>query len=206
MHGHRSLLGVQNLLVITDGSIFGHSAFGAGVTVTMVETSNVGVKVGMVGRGVIEAVSVADGIDVCVAVGSGEGVSVAICVIAVGIFVFDGVQALTRKTKIMITCQNNLFILFSSIETDRHPQAHRYDFETRDNHSPAESKSQDVLPRIGLPPHSHRTFCVWIGMHPRTRLPFPHRDEHIGRCRIFAAECCRLLLHLIRDFARDEGA
>src|SRR6266496_5403364 len=32
---------------------FGHSAFGSGVTVTIVETSNVGVKVGMVGRGVM---------------------------------------------------------------------------------------------------------------------------------------------------------
>ncbi len=37
---------------------FGHSALSAGVTVTMVETSKVGVKVGMVGRGVIVDVGV----------------------------------------------------------------------------------------------------------------------------------------------------
>ena len=48
---------------------FGHSAFGAGVTVTIVETSNVGVKVGMAGRGVMEAIGVV--------VGIGEGVAVA---------------------------------------------------------------------------------------------------------------------------------
>jgi hypothetical protein len=53
---------------LSDGFSFGPSAFGACVTVTMVETSNVGVKVGMVGRGVIDAVGVADG--------SGDGVDV----------------------------------------------------------------------------------------------------------------------------------
>ena len=51
----------------------GHDAFSAGVTVTMVETSNVGVKVGMVGRGVTVAVG---GIDVCVADGTSEGTDV----------------------------------------------------------------------------------------------------------------------------------
>ena len=59
-----------------DVSNCGHSAFCAGVTVTMVEASNVGVKVGMVGRGVIEGVDVSDGMNVCVAVGSGDGVAV----------------------------------------------------------------------------------------------------------------------------------
>ena len=39
----------------------GHSACGACVTVTIVETSNVGVMVGMVGRGVMDAVGVAEG-------------------------------------------------------------------------------------------------------------------------------------------------
>ena len=38
---------------------------------TMVETSNVGVKVGMVGRGVKDAVDVAEGMDVCAAVDVG---------------------------------------------------------------------------------------------------------------------------------------
>lgn len=35
---------------VKSGLNFGHSAFAADVTVTIVETSNVGVKVGMVGR------------------------------------------------------------------------------------------------------------------------------------------------------------
>ena len=41
---------------------------------TIVRASKVGVKVGMVGRGVIEAVSVATGWIVGVVVGSGDGV------------------------------------------------------------------------------------------------------------------------------------
>jgi len=45
------------------------------VTVTIVEASNVGVKVGMVGRGVIEATGVCEGRDVCVAVGIEDGVA-----------------------------------------------------------------------------------------------------------------------------------
>jgi hypothetical protein len=36
-----------------EGSSFGHSAFAAVVTVTIARASNVGVKVGIVGRGVI---------------------------------------------------------------------------------------------------------------------------------------------------------
>ena len=44
-------MGVANFAT-TEGSSFGHPAFGAGVTVTMVRVSNVGVKVEMVGRGV----------------------------------------------------------------------------------------------------------------------------------------------------------
>jgi len=55
------------------GSAFGLSAFSAGVTVTMVTTSNAGVKVGMVGRG--ETVDVG-GMGVCVAVGTSETVDV----------------------------------------------------------------------------------------------------------------------------------
>jgi hypothetical protein len=58
---------------------FGHSAFGTGVTVTIVETSNVGVKVGMVGRGVMEAVGVDEGVGVCVAV------EVACSIMAIGV-------------------------------------------------------------------------------------------------------------------------
>jgi len=56
----------------------GHSAFGEGVTVRIVETSNVGVKVGMVGRGVMEAVGVVEGsaVRVASAVGIGDGVAV----------------------------------------------------------------------------------------------------------------------------------
>ena len=63
---------------VKDGFSFGHSAFDAGVTVTIVETSNMGVKVGMVGRGVMDAVSVAEGsaVRVGVAVGGGDEVVV----------------------------------------------------------------------------------------------------------------------------------
>lgn len=48
------------------------------MTVTIVETSNVGVKVGMVGRGVMDAVGVAEGSAVRVGVvdGSGDDVEV----------------------------------------------------------------------------------------------------------------------------------
>ena len=64
----------------------GHSAFGAGVTVTIVEASNVGVKVGMVGRGVI--VAVGDSVGILVFVGLGDGVAVpllTIGIVAVGV-------------------------------------------------------------------------------------------------------------------------
>lgn len=73
---------------------FGHSAFAAGVTVIIVETSNVGVKVGMVGRGVIEEVGVLVTMDVFV--GRGEGVSVAETV-TTGVIVAAGVHAARRK-------------------------------------------------------------------------------------------------------------
>jgi len=63
---------------------FGHSAFGAGVTVTMVEASNVGVKVGIVGRGVIVAVGVSVGTDVLVFVRVGDGVDVALSTTGTG--------------------------------------------------------------------------------------------------------------------------
>ena len=65
--------------------IIGHSAFGAGVTVTIIETSNVGVKVGMVGRGVTDAVGVAEGRSVRVAVGNGEGVEVGLSILETGV-------------------------------------------------------------------------------------------------------------------------
>ena len=54
------------------------------MTVTMVEASNVGVKVGIVGRGVIVAVGVSDGIDVLVFVGIGDGVDVALSTTGTG--------------------------------------------------------------------------------------------------------------------------
>jgi len=72
--------------------MFGHSAFGAGVTVTIVEASNVGAKVGMVGRGVIDAVGVSFGIEVFVLVGIGEGVVVAPCVTNTGVSVPAGLS------------------------------------------------------------------------------------------------------------------
>lgn len=70
----------------------GHSAFGAGVTVIIVETSNVGVKVGMVGRGVTDAVGVWVGEDVFV--GSGDGVDVGFSMMGTGV---DCPQAERRK-------------------------------------------------------------------------------------------------------------
>ncbi|HEX6270898.1 MAG TPA: hypothetical protein VFZ43_11720 [Anaerolineales bacterium] len=54
------------------------------MTVTIVRESNVGVKVGMVGRGVMDAVGVAVGRDGCVAVGIGERVMVALPTTGVG--------------------------------------------------------------------------------------------------------------------------
>jgi len=59
-----------------EGSCFGHSAFDAGVTVTIVDTSNVDVKVGIVGRGVIEGDGVSVGRYVAVVVGIGDEVDV----------------------------------------------------------------------------------------------------------------------------------
>jgi hypothetical protein len=77
-----------------EGFSFGHSAFGAGVTVTIVEASNVGVKVGMVGRGVMVGVN-------GVGVGVGEKVAVTVGMIAsVAGGNTDGVQAFKRKIAI----------------------------------------------------------------------------------------------------------
>ena len=74
----RSLILLGNCKsTLMEGFSFGHSAFGAGVTVTIVRASKVGVKVGIVGRGVMDAVGVSVGMDVFVSVGSGEGVAVA---------------------------------------------------------------------------------------------------------------------------------
>jgi hypothetical protein len=69
---------------ITDGSSFGHSAFVAGVRVTIVLVSNVGVKVGIVGNGVIVVVGVSVGTDVLVFVGKGDGVDVALLTTGTG--------------------------------------------------------------------------------------------------------------------------
>jgi hypothetical protein len=77
-------LGVANFAT-TEGSSLRHSAFGAGVTVRIVEESNVGVKVGMVGRGVMEAVGVSEGTDVLVFVGIKDGVAVALLTTGIGV-------------------------------------------------------------------------------------------------------------------------
>ena len=69
----------------TEGSSFGHSAFGAGVTATIVEASNVGVKVGMFGRGVggrgvmVGSLARSRG----VLVGKGEEVAIGLVLVAV---------------------------------------------------------------------------------------------------------------------------
>jgi hypothetical protein len=87
------------------GFSIGHSAFGAGVTVTIVETSNVGVKVGMVGRGVMDAVDVAAGSAVRVGVGIGEDVDVTLSITGIGV---DCPQAVRRKVAVKRICQNIL--------------------------------------------------------------------------------------------------
>jgi len=68
------------------------------------------VKVGMVGRGVMDAVSVSVGTDVLVFVGIGDEGSVASSVTDTGVDFPEGVQALIRRNKILRTCLNNLFI------------------------------------------------------------------------------------------------
>jgi hypothetical protein len=64
--------------------IFGHFAFCAGVTARIVRTSNVGVKVGTVGKGVMDAVCVWLGGDVIVSVGIRDGVAVVLSTIGTG--------------------------------------------------------------------------------------------------------------------------
>ena len=60
------------------------------MTVTLVEASNVGVKVGMVGRGVI--VAVGDSVGILVFVGLGDGVAVPLLTIGiVAVGVTDGI-------------------------------------------------------------------------------------------------------------------
>jgi len=54
----------------------GHAAFGAGVTVRIVEASNVGVKVGIVDRGVIGTVGVSVGTGLLMFVEIGDSVDV----------------------------------------------------------------------------------------------------------------------------------
>jgi len=73
------------------------------VIVTIVETTNVAVNVGIVGRGVMDAVGVSVGMKVFVPVGIGEGVLVLIAfgVIITGVLVPEGVHAviIIRITK-----------------------------------------------------------------------------------------------------------
>ena len=64
---------------------------------TIVETSSVGVKVGMVGRGVVEAVGVTVGVVVCVLVGIGGGVIVGSGVTKAGVTDPLCVQAVRTK-------------------------------------------------------------------------------------------------------------
>lgn len=75
----------------------GHSPLGAGVAMTTVEASNVGVKVGMVGRGVMDAVGVVVGTDVFVLVGIGGGADVDSRVTGTGVTVAAGTQAVSIK-------------------------------------------------------------------------------------------------------------
>jgi len=84
----------------------GHSAFDAGVTVTIVEASNVGVKVGMVGRGVMDAVGVADGGRVAVLVGVNDEVDIASSTTGAG----AGCPQAERRTIIASKANTDFFI------------------------------------------------------------------------------------------------
>ena len=83
------------------------------MTVTIVEVSKVGVKVGMGRRGVIEAVGVVEGIDVFVPVGIGDGVAVDSRVMDTGVNVTAGAQALSTKIPLhrVIKIGFNVFLL-----------------------------------------------------------------------------------------------
>jgi len=63
------------------------------VTVRIAEASNVGVKVEMVGRGVMVGVKVCVGIGVLVIVGTGDEVAFTLSVTAIGVEVITGEQA-----------------------------------------------------------------------------------------------------------------
>jgi hypothetical protein len=89
------------------------------VTVTTVRASKVGVKVGMVGRGVMDAGSVAAGWVVCVVVGSGDGVdvmsSITVATVGVGETAFPP-QAESRQVTVKRTSNIFFFIPSPSFE------------------------------------------------------------------------------------------
>ena len=79
-------------------------------------------KVGIVGKGVMDAVGVAVGTDVLVFAGIGEGVAVAVCVMITGATVTEGAQAVNSKRlagslikncfKVFIDARPKTFFLF----------------------------------------------------------------------------------------------
>ena len=83
----------------------GHSVGDAGVTVTIVRASKVGVKVGMVGRGVMDTVSVAAGWVIRVDVGSRDGVAVELSMTET--FVGVGGAALIAGAVIFLTAPSS---------------------------------------------------------------------------------------------------
>jgi len=83
--------------------------------VTIVETSNVGVKVGMVGRGVMDGVGVTEGSTVRVAVGIGDGVAVMLSMTETGVTVPDGAHA-DARIKIAMKTQKLRYIFPSCKE------------------------------------------------------------------------------------------
>jgi hypothetical protein len=90
----------------------GHSAFGAGVVVTIVRTSKVGVKVEMIDKGVILG-GAGVSVDCGVPVGEGERVSVWVAV-EMGKMVADASfavweQAVTRKQRRPKAARQNFF-------------------------------------------------------------------------------------------------
>ena len=99
----------------------GHSAFGDGVTVTIVETSIVGVNVGMVGRGVIVEVAVSVGKALRVEIGediSVESITVTGATGAAGV-----VQEVRRKIIAIETSNSLLFTPFLLPTSLYHPDS-----------------------------------------------------------------------------------
>jgi len=151
--------------MVIAGFSFGHSALGAGVTVTIVRISKVGVKSGgMVGEVGVRGMNVLVG--KCVACGDGEtvnvgdtdvGVMVRVTgvTIRVGIPPTDGEQATSKKAKSKKA--QRIFSLLS--ETDKRPLGYRYGIPVHDNCCRAASGFQGGCLHRQWRQRRRHTFC-----------------------------------------------